>query len=152
MDGTTAGNGPGPRTMYPEIKNVILASADQVAIDAVSAKMMGFDPMSIEYINIAHNQGLGTGDVKEIEIAGDDISNENWKFHVGDNLASRAGDLLWFSPLKAMQKFFFRTPLVGIFILGSETYHDFYRWPFKDKRVFMKWKRDTAWGKLFEKY
>ena len=28
MDGTTAGNGPGPRTMKPEIKNVILASAD----------------------------------------------------------------------------------------------------------------------------
>ncbi|HEY7293057.1 MAG TPA: DUF362 domain-containing protein, partial [Vicinamibacterales bacterium] len=44
MDGTTAGNGPGPRTMYPVVKNVMLASADQVAIDAVSAKMMGFDP------------------------------------------------------------------------------------------------------------
>ena len=47
MDGTTAGNGPGPRTMYPVVKNVMLASADQVAIDAVSAKMMGFDPMSL---------------------------------------------------------------------------------------------------------
>ena len=34
MDGTTAGNGPGPRTLIPEVKNVILASADQVAIDA----------------------------------------------------------------------------------------------------------------------
>src|SRR5262249_30955357 len=50
MDGTTAGNGPGPRTMYPVVKNVMLASADQVAIDAVSAKMMGFDPMSLDYI------------------------------------------------------------------------------------------------------
>src|SRR6187401_1436374 len=49
MDGTTAGNGPGPRTMYPVVKNVMLASADQVAIDAVSAKMMGFDPMSRKY-------------------------------------------------------------------------------------------------------
>ena len=37
MDGTTAGNGPGPRTMYPVIKNFMLASEDQVAIDAVSA-------------------------------------------------------------------------------------------------------------------
>jgi uncharacterized protein (DUF362 family) len=25
MDGTTAGNGPGPRTMFPEVKNVMLA-------------------------------------------------------------------------------------------------------------------------------
>jgi uncharacterized protein (DUF362 family) len=152
MDGTTAGNGPGPRTMYPEIKNIILASADQVAIDAVAAKMMGFDPMSLEYINVAHNQGLGTGEVKDIEIVGHDISNESWGFHVGDNLASRAGDLLWFSPLKAMQNFFFRTPLVNVFILGSETYHDYYRWPFRDKRVFNKWKKETAWGELFEKY
>ena len=57
MDGTTAGNGPGPRTMYPVVKNVMLASADQVAIDAVAAKMMGFDPMSLEYIRLAHEDG-----------------------------------------------------------------------------------------------
>src|SRR5512137_694471 len=59
MDGTTAGNGPGPRLMEPVVKNVILASADQVAIDAVAAKMMGFDPLSIKYIRLAHEQGLG---------------------------------------------------------------------------------------------
>jgi uncharacterized protein (DUF362 family) len=62
MDATTAGNGPGPRTMIPVIKNYILASADQVAIDAVSAKMMGFDPLSLEYISVAHEDGLGVGD------------------------------------------------------------------------------------------
>ena len=45
MDGTFAGDGPGPRCMMPYAKNVILASADQVAIDAVAAKLMGFDPM-----------------------------------------------------------------------------------------------------------
>jgi uncharacterized protein (DUF362 family) len=37
MDGTTAGNGPGPRTMFPVIKDYMLASEDQVAIDAVAA-------------------------------------------------------------------------------------------------------------------
>ncbi len=50
MDGTTCGNGPGPRTMFPVVKDYMLASADQVAIDAVAAKMMGFDPMSLEFI------------------------------------------------------------------------------------------------------
>jgi uncharacterized protein (DUF362 family) len=152
MDGTTAGNGPGPRTMYPEIKNVILASADQVAIDAISAKLMGFDPLSLEYIAVAHEQKLGVGDTRDIEVVGDDISGESWGFSVGDNLASRVGDLLWFSPLKAIQSFFFRTPLVGIFILGSETYHDFYRWPVKDRKVFEQWKQTTSWGKLFADY
>src|SRR6516164_1305042 len=80
MDGTTAGNGPGPRTMYPVVKNVMLASADQVAIDAVAAKMMGFDPMSLEFINVAHEDGLGVGDPRDIEIVGDDVSGEAWGF------------------------------------------------------------------------
>jgi uncharacterized protein (DUF362 family) len=30
-----------------------LASADQVAIDAVAARLMGFDPLSIRYISPA---------------------------------------------------------------------------------------------------
>ncbi len=152
MDGTTSGNGPGPRTMKPVIKNYILASSDQVAIDAVAAKMMGFDPLSIEYINLAHNDKLGVGDVRDIEIKGADISNENWKFEVGDNGASLIGDILWFGPLKGLQKFFFHTPLVHIFVAGSEIYHDFYRWPFIDKKVFENWKEQTQWGKLFEQY
>jgi len=152
MDGTTAGNGPGPRTMFPVLKNIILASADQVAIDAVAAKMMGFDPMSIKYINLAHTAGLGTGKPEEIEIVGEDISGENWHFHVGDNLASRVGDLLWFSPLKRIQNFFFRTPLVNLFIFGSEAYHDYFRWPLKDRRTFETWLATTPWGKLFQAY
>jgi uncharacterized protein (DUF362 family) len=152
MDGTTCGNGPGPRTMFPVVKNLILASADQVAIDAVAAKMMGFDPMSIKYINLAHQAGLGTGKPEEIEIVGEDVSQENWHFHVGDNLASRVGDLLWFSRLKRIQNFFFRTPLVNIFILGSEAYHDYFRWPVKDRRTFESWLAGTAWGQLFQQY
>jgi uncharacterized protein (DUF362 family) len=152
MDGTTCGNGPGPRTMFPVIKNLILASADQVAIDAVAAKMMGFDPMSIKYINLAHEAGLGIGKPEEIEIVGEDISRENWHFHVGDNLASRVGDLLWFSPVKRIQNFFFRTPLVHVFIFGSEAYHDYFRWPLKDRSTFENWLTTTPWGGLFQKY
>jgi uncharacterized protein (DUF362 family) len=152
MDGTTAGNGPGPRTMIPVIKDYMLASADQVAIDAVSAKMMGFDPMSLEYISVAHQDGLGVGDPRDIEIVGDDISNESWGFKVGDNLASMAGDFIWFGPLKAIQKLFFHTPLVNVFVAASEAYHDYYRWPVKDKKTFENWKRDTQWGRLFQSY
>ena len=152
MDGTTAGNGPGPRTMYPVVKDYMLASSDQVAIDAVSAKMMGFDPMSIEYINVAHQDKLGVGDVRDIEVVGADISNESWGFFVGDNGASLVGDLLWFGPLKGIQNLFFRTPLVNVFILGSEAYHDYYRWPLKDRKVFERWKEETDWGRLFRMY
>ncbi len=152
MDGTTVGNGPGPRTMFPVVKDYILASADQVAIDAVAAKMMGFDPMSLEYIRVAHEDGLGVGDARDIEIVGADISKESWGFHVGNNLASMAGHLTWFGPLKGMQNLLFHTPIVHMFIFASESYHDYYRWPVKDRRVFENWRATTHWGKLFQHY
>jgi len=61
-------------------KKRALASADQVAIDAVAAKLMGFDPLKdCKYIRLAHDAGLGCGDVRQIEIVGDvDALNENW--------------------------------------------------------------------------
>jgi hypothetical protein len=106
----------------------------------------------IKSLNLAHETGLGIAKPEEIEIVGEDISRENWHFHVGDNLPSRVGDLLWFSPLKRIQNFFFRTPLVNIFILGSEVYHDYFRWPLKDRRTFESWLAATQWGKLFQQY
>jgi len=152
MDGTTCGNGPGPRTMKPVIKDYMLASADQVAIDAVAAKMMGFDPMSLEYISVAHEDGLGVGDPRDIEVVGADVSNESWGFRVGDNAASTVGDVMWFGPLKRFQKLFFHTPLVNLFVFGSEAYHDYYRWPFVDKKIFEGWRDQTEWGRLFDAY
>ncbi|MFN7135471.1 MAG: DUF362 domain-containing protein, partial [Myxococcales bacterium] len=152
MDGTTAGNGPGPRTMFPVVKNYMLASDDQVAIDAVAAKMMGFDPMTLPYIALADEDGLGCGRTQDIEIVGDDISGESWGFQVGDNGASMVGDIMWFGPLKPLQKLFFHTPLVNLFVAGSEAYHDLYRWPLKDKATFESWLQTTDWGALFQKY
>lgn len=152
MDGTTAGNGPGPRTMFPVVKDYMLASGDQVAIDAVAAKMMGFDPMKLEFIRVAHEDGLGVGDPRDIEIVGADVSRESWGFEVGDNGASKVGDFMWFGPMKRFQKLFFHTPLVNAFIFGSEAYHDYYRWPLKDRKTFETWKRETQWGRLFEAY
>jgi uncharacterized protein (DUF362 family) len=153
MDGSTAGDGPGPRTMRPVIKNVMLASADQVAIDAVAASMMGFDPMSIDYIRMAHEQGLGKGRREDIEVVGDTaLAEERWGFSVGDNGASMVGDLMWFGPLKRFQKLFFHTPLVNLFVFGSEAYHDYYRWPLRDRKVFEAWRAETQWGQLFSRY
>jgi uncharacterized protein (DUF362 family) len=152
MDGTTCGNGPGPRTMFPVVKDYMLASADQVAVDAIAAKMMGFDPMKLDFIRLAHEDGLGVGRPEEIEVVGSDISGESWGFEVGDNGASRVGDLMWFGPLKPFQKLFFHTPLVKMFVLGSEIYHDYYRWPARDRRTFEQWQAETHWGRLFNQY
>ena len=153
MDGTTVGNGPGPRTMAPVRKDVMLAAADQVAIDAVAAKMMGFDPLSIRYLALAHERGLGVADPREIEIVGDaDAARENWRFSVGDNFASRVGDVMWFGPLKRLQKFFFHTPLVYVFVAGSYVYHDFLWYPVLGKHRVREFLRTSPWGALFARY
>ncbi|GAW93991.1 DUF362 domain-containing protein [Calderihabitans maritimus] len=152
MDGTVCGNGPGPRTMEPIEKDYILASHDQVAIDAVAAKMMGFDPLSLPFIRIAHEKGLGIGDPREIKVVGEDINNVNFGFRVGDNLASRVGDILWFGPLKSIQNLFFRTPLVNLFIFGSFFYHDYLWWPTKGRKRMEYVKKHFRWGQLFEQY
>ncbi|MDD2621166.1 MAG: DUF362 domain-containing protein, partial [Syntrophomonadaceae bacterium] len=152
MDGTVCGNGPGPRTMIPIEKDYILASSDQVAIDAVAAKMMGFDPMSLDYIRIGHENGLGVGRIPEIEIIGESIKDINFGFRVGDNLASLVGDLFWFSPLKFMQNLLFRTPLVNLFIFGSFFYHDYLWWPTKGKKRMEYVRKNFQWGQLFDKY
>ncbi len=152
MDGTTAGSGPGPRTMTPHVKNYILASPDQVAIDAVAAKMMGFDPLSIEFIRLGHEHGLGVGRIEEIDVVGEDIAEIDFKFEVGDNMASLVGDVFWFSPLRILQKLLFHTPIVYIFVFGSAFYHDRLWYPFKGKKIFNKWLESTEWGALFKKY
>lgn len=152
MDATTAGNGPGPRTLKPVTANYLLASADQVAIDAVSAKMMGFEPMSLPYIRLAHEEGLGIGRPEEITVIGEDISGVNMHFTVGDNLASTAGDILWFGPLKRFQKFFFHTPLVGLFVWASDTYHDKIWWNAKGIKIYRHWLKNSPWGQLFDRY
>ena len=152
-DGTTAGNGPGPRTMIPIAKNVLLASDDCVAIDAVCAKMMGFEPMDHKFIRLAHEKGLGTGRFSEIEIVGDvDVEKENWGFSTGDNTASRVGKAFWFGPMRWLQKLMFHTPLVYAFIFASATYHDKIWYPSHGKKIVNTWLKETDWGKLFDDY
>jgi len=152
MDGTTAGDGAGPRMLIPNIKNVILASNDQVAIDAVAAKLMGFDPFSIKYIRLAHDAGLGVGDVRDIEVVGDDISGVNWNFKVGKTFHNFLAWLSWYGPTKVFQKMIFRTPFVIVPTFIGEVEQDYMFWPLKYRAVAEKWCEETTWGKLFQEY
>ncbi len=153
MDGTLCGNGPGPRTMIPVEKDYMLASEDSVAIDAISAKLMGFNPLKdIKCIRLAHERGLGVGDPEHIEVIGEDISKVNFNFTVGDNAASKIGDLMWFGPLRSLQRFFFHTPLVYMFVFGSFFYHDKIWWPLKGKPLMNKIYNESKWGRLFTSY
>ncbi len=152
MDGTFAGDGPGPRAMRWHIKNRILASADQVAIDAVAAKMMGFDPMNIRFIRMAHERGLGCGDISQIDVVGEDISRVNWGFSgVENTFASRGQKLIYWGPLKPLENLLLRSPVVGWAYLASNLYHNGYWLKTKGRRR-IKAALETEWGELFKSY
>jgi uncharacterized protein (DUF362 family) len=152
MDGTFAGDGPGPRAMRWHEKDVILASADQVAIDAISAKLQGFDPMSIDFIRLAHEKGLGVGDPDEIQVVGHDISQEpSWGFVQEDTFASQGQKMIYHGWLKPLEGLLLRTPLVPWSYFASNFYHNVYWYPFVGRpRVEAALK--TKWGQLFEAY
>lgn len=153
MDATTAGNGPGPRIMRPAVKNIMLASSDQVAVDAVAAKMMGFDPMTMDYIRMAHEDGLGTGRPEEIEIVGDpEAARENWGFRVGMSFHRFAGWFTWFGPTRFLQKLLTRPPLLYLGNFYSYFYHDVIHWPLVQGRLYRRWLKETTWGRLFGSY
>jgi len=151
MDGTVCGNGKGPRTMKPEIHNYLLASNDQVAIDAIAARMMGFNPEQIGFIKLAAEEGLGNMDLKNIEIIGEDISEVNFGFEVGESLVIWADKLFRKGKLSFLEPLIFHTPLFKLAILGSMLYHDYLWYPLIGKRRIKRFKK-TAWGKLFETY
>jgi uncharacterized protein (DUF362 family) len=152
MDGTFAGDGPGPRAMRWHEKDILIASADQVAIDAVSAKLQGFDPMSIRFIRRAHEMGLGVGDPKDIEIVGYDIAQEQpWGFIQEDTFASRGQKLIYHGPLKPFEKVLLQSPLVPWSYFASNFYHNVYWYPFVGRQRVEK-ALNTKWGQLFASY
>lgn len=152
MDGTFAGDGPGPRAMRWHEKNILLASADQVAIDAVSAKLQGFDPMSIRFIRRAHDLGLGIGDPREIEIVGYDIEQETpWNFVQEDTFASRGQKMIYHGALKPLEKPLLQSSLVPWSYFASNFYHNVYWYPFVGRKR-VEAALETPWGKLFKSY
>ena len=152
MDGTFAGDGPGPRAMRWHEKDILLASSDQVAIDAVSAKLQGFDPMEIRFIRRAHEMNLGTGDPKQIKIVGYDIeSEEPWGFVQEDTLASRGQKLIYHGPLKPLEKPLLQSPLVPWSYFASNFYHNVYWYPFVGRKR-VEAALETKWGRLFKSY
>jgi uncharacterized protein (DUF362 family) len=152
MDGTFAGDGPGPRAMRWHEKDILLASTDQVAIDAVSARLQGFDPMSLKFLRLAHEKGLGVADPREIQIVGYDISQEPpWNFVQEDTFASRGQKAIYYGSLKPFEKILLQSPLVPWSFFASNFYHNVYWYPFVG-RPRVQAALETKWGKMFKEY
>src|SRR5262245_61176284 len=151
MDGTVAGDGAGPRTMIPRVKNLILAASDSVAIDAIAARLMGFDPLSIPFLRMAHERGLGIADPRQIELVGDDVSTENFGFRTKKSLVIWGDQMIRKGFLRPLERILLHSPLMVWAPFASNVYHDMIWYPTIGQsriREFMQ----TGWGELFRKY
>jgi uncharacterized protein (DUF362 family) len=150
-DGTIAGDGAGPRTMIPKAKNLILAASDSVAIDAIAARLMGYDPLSIPFLRMAQERGLGIADPRDIELVGDDVSQENFGFRTRRSMVIWGDQMIRTGFLRPLERLLLHSPLMVWAPFASNVYHDLLWYPTIGRsriRAFMR----TDWGRLFREY
>ncbi len=75
MDAIDAMEGEGPSAGRKKRVGVILVSEDAVAVDAVASRIVGLNPLDIMTTFHAHQRGLGTGAIANIEVVGERISD-----------------------------------------------------------------------------
>jgi uncharacterized protein (DUF362 family) len=122
MDATIGLEGNSPKSGIPKVVNRVLASGDCVALDAVAAKVMGFDPARIGHLAECVAAGLGTADLKEITVSGDDDLSLNLRFlPARHNLVSRMELVLRRRP--ALRPLFFDTPVFQVCCWLTQLYY-----------------------------
>ena len=122
MDATVGMEGNGPKSGRPKIADRVLASGDLVALDTVQAQVMGLDPAAIEHVQNCARAGLGTSDLSQIEVVGE----ERWRsLNLGfrpaeHNAVSFVEGLLRSSVVKPLV---FDTPLFDLSCRGAIAYY-----------------------------
>jgi len=152
MDGTVCGDGAGPRTMRPVNRNILLAGADSVALDATAARLMGFDPLSIPYLRMAHERGLGVADPRHIELVGEPaLFDQNFGFRSRRSPVIWGDQMLRRGPLRFLERALLHSPLVVWAPFASNVYHDWLWYPTVGRSIIRR-HAGTPWGRLFRHY
>jgi uncharacterized protein (DUF362 family) len=84
MDGLVGMEGLGPRLGGSIPMGLVLASADIVALDVVATEIMGFGAWEVECTRLAATQGIGVGDLAQIEVVGEAIAGVRKSFQRPD--------------------------------------------------------------------
>ncbi|MGD0802465.1 MAG: DUF362 domain-containing protein [Candidatus Bathyarchaeia archaeon] len=80
IDGFVGMEGAGPVDGDPVELGVSSASLHPVSLDAVMAKIMGFEPLEIGYLHHLNYWGVGVADLNKITVVGEPIENVCRKF------------------------------------------------------------------------
>ena len=94
IDGIICLEGQGPARGGTRIDlNTIIASRDVVAADAVACSAMGINPFEVQALRIAHSEGIGEAELKNIKVEGASIAQvrKYFKRPVNDPAAAVPG-------------------------------------------------------------
>jgi uncharacterized protein (DUF362 family) len=80
IDGYVGMHREGPRHGTPVRLGTVIAGTDPVAVDAVAASVMGFDPRQIGFLVYAGLAGIGVSDLDRITVVGDPIASVRRQF------------------------------------------------------------------------
>lgn len=80
IDGTYGQQGLGPILGETKKMDLIIASKDLVACEAVTSKIMGYEPNEVMITNSAYRRGFGEMDLDKIEVIGEQIENVASRF------------------------------------------------------------------------
>lgn len=80
VDGFVGMEGDGPVGGTPVPLGVASASVYPVSLDAVMAKIMGFEPLDIGYLHYLDDWGVGVADLSEVKVVGKQIAKVSRKF------------------------------------------------------------------------
>lgn len=146
MDGTICLEGAGPKSGIPKKCDLILASNDILAIDIISAKIMGFDEEKIEHIKyFAKQSGFKKQD---IEVVGEDINKIKYNFkHPKNNLVASGEIFLRNSFLK---KIVFETRIFNLFCLIAKLYYFVWYYIISGRKYKNKILKDEFYGKQWK--
>ena len=124
MDATVGLEGNSPKSGEPRVVDRVIASGDFVAMDAVVAKIQGFDPEHVQHIQNCDRLGMGVGHVEKIDVVGDDDLSLNLHFKPArHNLVSWVELALRKSFFKWL---FFDTPIFPLCCWGARMWY--YGW------------------------
>jgi len=120
MDGTVGLEGNGPKAGIPREANLLLASANLVGLDAVAARVMGFDPLLIPHLVRCAEEGLGT--LHELALVGTPVDELRQQF-----APARHNAVSWLELAlrrSTLRRLAFETPLFALCCWGARRYYD----------------------------
>ncbi len=152
MDSAVLGFGAGPRAMGWKEAGLILGSQDEVALDAVASKILGFDPQKIRYLNLAKELRLGENDLGKVIVEGvEKMPQFKIKQKESDTFASKGQKFIYHHLPWWLEKLLLQTFIAPWSYLASKLYYDWYWYNVIGKPRIKKF-LNTNWGKLFLNY